>query len=117
MYEFNGKLQKMSILLSYFEKLSVLTPSRIEYLLEYQKRQTNPILKEKIGELLKKPNIKDPIFNYDYSIDYSKYGKKKIEIKSEKQIEKKQKINLIKKIISLILYLKKLITSCFSRSK
>jgi len=67
---------RIEIPLEFFAKCSALYPAQVKYLQSYQKRQTNPALKERAGILLNKPYLKDPIFDFDYRVDYSKYLRK-----------------------------------------
>jgi len=65
--------------LKFFESLEGLYPIQRKYLEEYSRRikigKGNSALLEKIGIILLKPSISNPIDSYDYSINYNKYKK------------------------------------------
>jgi hypothetical protein len=57
---------KFTIPLQVFEKRSTLTPSAVSYLTRYSKAvrisKGNPAILERIGTILRKPHIPDPIY-------------------------------------------------------
>ena len=67
MFKIKSKVRKFNIPLRRFEKLNQLTPSQINYLIDYSNRikigKGNPALLERIGAILRKPHIQDPIFD------------------------------------------------------
>ena len=74
-FKIKTKLRKMNIPLNYFEKLSELTPSQVRYLEDYHFRvkigKGNPALLERIGTILRKPHIEDPIFNKKFESKFN----------------------------------------------
>ncbi len=85
-----------------FSKCETLYQAQVKYLQSYQKRQTNPIIKERIGTILNAPHVKDPIFAFDYRVDYSKYLRK---VKTPQPIKKTvvpSKISIWQSIINFV---------------
>ena len=75
------KLNKLNINLKFFEKLNQLTPSQVNYLKDYSNRikigKGNSALLEKIGAILRKPHIQDPISDKRFISNWDKLYPKK----------------------------------------
>ena len=76
------KLNKLNINLKFFDKLNQLTPSQVNYLKDYSNRikigKGNSVLLEKIGAILRKPHIKDPIVDFKFVSHFSELYPKKL---------------------------------------
>lgn len=93
---------RIEIPLNFFDKLNALYPAQVRYLQFLQKHQANSTIKERIGILLSKPYLPDPIHSYNASIDYSKYSRK---VKKIEQVVKniiKHKISMWQSIINFV---------------
>jgi len=70
MFKIKSKVRKFNIPLRRFEKFNQLTPSQVNYLKDYSDRikagKGNPALLERIGAILRKPHIKDPIIDFKF---------------------------------------------------
>jgi hypothetical protein len=70
------KLNKLNISLKFFEKLIQLTPSQVNCLKDYSQRiktgKGNPALLERIGAILRKPHIQDPIIDFKFPDNWDK---------------------------------------------
>jgi len=99
MFKLRGQIE---IPLNFFDKLNALFPAQVKYLQFLQKHQTNSTIKERIGILLSKPHIPDPIHSYNASIDYSKYSRKAKKIEQVVENIIKNKISLWATIVNFI---------------
>jgi len=76
------KLNKLNVNLKFFNKLIQLTPSQVNYLKDYSNRikigKGNSALLEKIGAILRKPHIKDPIIDKRIESNWDKLYPKKL---------------------------------------
>jgi len=76
------KLNKLNISLKFFDKLIQLTPSQVNYLKDYSNRikvgKGNPALLERIGAILRKPHIQDPIVDFKFVSHFAELYPKKL---------------------------------------
>jgi len=85
---------KLIIPLRCLEKITVLTPSMVDYLKDYESRLnkdkegkiTDTKTLERIRTILSKPKLdKDPILDYDYRLPYQIERDKEIELERNKR--------------------------------